>query len=145
MKERDRNSAAQVAVGKKAAALKSKPAVSPDVAAANQASIIESGFEADIARARHDRHRVHGARALPVRLLDKADVCAIANVTFPTIWAWMRAGKFPRGRVVGGKTMWVSSEIDAWMTALPPRLLKGDAPGGVSKLTDRQTNNERCP
>lgn len=60
----------------------------------------------------------------PPRLLDKAQVCAIANVTFPTVWAWMRAGSFPRSRVVGGKSMWLSTEVDAWMAALPVRPLK---------------------
>jgi predicted DNA-binding transcriptional regulator AlpA len=62
----------------------------------------------------------------PARLLDKSQVCEIANVTFPTIWAWMRAGKFPRARVVGGKSMWIGSEVDAWLSALPMRRLKGD-------------------
>lgn len=60
------------------------------------------------------------------RLLDKAEVCRVANVTFPTIWSWMRAGKFPRARIVGGKSMWLTSEIDAWLAALPIRPLKGD-------------------
>jgi predicted DNA-binding transcriptional regulator AlpA len=63
----------------------------------------------------------------PPRLLSKADILTITNVTFPTIWAWMRAGKFPRSRIVGGKSMWLSSEIDAWMASLPRRHLKGDA------------------
>jgi predicted DNA-binding transcriptional regulator AlpA len=62
----------------------------------------------------------------PPRLLDKAQVCAIANVSFPTLWQWMRAGQFPRSRVVGGKSMWLSTEVDAWMAALPLRPLKGD-------------------
>ena len=65
---------------------------------------------------------------LGVRLLDKGEVTAIANVTFPTIWSWMQRGKFPRGRIVGGKTQWLSSDIEAWLAALPPCRLKGDAP-----------------
>jgi prophage regulatory protein len=63
-----------------------------------------------------------------VRLLDKHEVCAIAGATYPTIWQWMRDGKFPRSRVVGGKSMWLSSEIEQWMLELPTRKLKGDAP-----------------
>jgi hypothetical protein len=39
----------------------------------------------------------------------------------------MRAGKFPRSRVVGGRSMWRSDEIDVWLTGLPIRRLKGDA------------------
>jgi predicted DNA-binding transcriptional regulator AlpA len=35
---------------------------------------------------------------------------------------------FPRARVVGGKSMWLSSEIDEWLASLPVRPLKGDAP-----------------
>jgi len=38
----------------------------------------------------------------------------------------MRAGTFPRSRIVGGRSMWRSDEIDAWMAALPIRRLKGD-------------------
>ena len=62
------------------------------------------------------------------RLLDKSQICKIANVTYPTIWAWMRVGKFPRARIVGGKSMWLMSEVDAWLAALPVRKLKGDEP-----------------
>ena len=63
-----------------------------------------------------------------LRLLDKVEVCRIANVTFPTIWQWMRNGEFPRSRIVGGKSMWLSTEIEAWIAALPVRQLKGDPP-----------------
>ena len=68
----------------------------------------------------------NGERHAPfgVRLLGKSEVCTIANVTFPTIWSWMRAGKFPRGRIVGGQSMWRSDEIDAWLAGLPLRPLK---------------------
>ncbi len=60
------------------------------------------------------------------RLLAKAEILDITGVSFPTIWAWMRAGKFPRSRIVGGKSMWFSTEVDAWLAALPVRPLKGD-------------------
>jgi predicted DNA-binding transcriptional regulator AlpA len=60
------------------------------------------------------------------RLLVKTQVLDITNVSFPTIWAWMRAGTFPRSRAVGGKAMWLSNEIEEWMAALPVRPLKGD-------------------
>ena len=62
------------------------------------------------------------------RLLTKAEVLAIANVTYPTVWAWMRAGVFPRSRVAGGRSMWRSDEIDEWLAGLPVRPLKGDKP-----------------
>jgi predicted DNA-binding transcriptional regulator AlpA len=62
-----------------------------------------------------------------LRLLDRHEVCAIASASYPTVWDWMRKGTFPRSRIVGGKSKWLSTEIDAWMAALPVRKLKGDA------------------
>jgi predicted DNA-binding transcriptional regulator AlpA len=128
-----RKTAAQVAIAKKAAALKDSAAQSmpPTLAAANEAHIADAGLAPDTIPDQHDRkRRAHGVRAPPVRLLNKTQVCAIANVTFPTIWAWMRAGTFPRSRVVSGKSMWLSTEIDEWLRQLPLRPLKGDAPDG---------------
>jgi predicted DNA-binding transcriptional regulator AlpA len=63
-----------------------------------------------------------------LHLLSKAEVCSIIGVSFPTIWTWMRAGSFPRSRVVGGKSMWRSDEIDQWLDGLQVRQLKGDTP-----------------
>jgi prophage regulatory protein len=61
-----------------------------------------------------------------VRLISKPEVLDRVGVTFPTIWKWMREGKFPRSRVLGGKTAWIESEVEAWIAALPVRRLKGD-------------------
>jgi predicted DNA-binding transcriptional regulator AlpA len=61
-----------------------------------------------------------------VRLMSKDEVLAIANKSYPTVWQWMRDGKFPRSRIVGGHSMWVSTEIDAWLAGLQVRPLKGD-------------------
>jgi predicted DNA-binding transcriptional regulator AlpA len=55
-------------------------------------------------------------------------VLAIDGVSYPTLWSMMRAGTSPRSRVVGGKSMWSSSEIEPWLAALPVRQLKGDEP-----------------
>ena len=63
---------------------------------------------------------------LPTRLLSKAQVLARVPVTFPTLWAWMRKGEFPRARSIGGKSVWIESEIEAWIAARPVRKLKGD-------------------
>ena len=38
----------------------------------------------------------------------------------------MRAGTFRRSRVAGGKSVWLSSEIEDWLSQLPLRQLKGD-------------------
>jgi predicted DNA-binding transcriptional regulator AlpA len=62
----------------------------------------------------------------PPRLMSKHEVCALVGSSFPTLWTMMRRGEFPRSRVVGGKSLWLSSEVTAWMAALPVRRLKGD-------------------
>jgi predicted DNA-binding transcriptional regulator AlpA len=70
---------------------------------------------------------VNKQSAIPeVRLLTKAEVLERVGRTFPTIWAWMRAGKFPRARDLGGRPAWVESEVEAWIAALPIRRFKGD-------------------
>jgi predicted DNA-binding transcriptional regulator AlpA len=66
------------------------------------------------------------------RLLRRAEVLQIVGVSFPTLWAWMRAGRFPRARITGGgasgrsKSVWLSNEVEEWLSALPIRRLKGD-------------------
>jgi prophage regulatory protein len=58
------------------------------------------------------------------RLIDKSEVLARVPVTFPTLWAWMREGKFPRSREIGGRVAWVESEVEAWIAGLPQRKYK---------------------
>jgi predicted DNA-binding transcriptional regulator AlpA len=60
------------------------------------------------------------------RLLGKEAVCARVGRTFPTIWSWMRRGLFPRARIVGRTSVWLESEINAWMASLPLRAYRGD-------------------
>jgi predicted DNA-binding transcriptional regulator AlpA len=67
----------------------------------------------------------HIDRPVP-RLISKPEVLDRVGVTFPTLWAWMRAGTFPRSRDLGGKACWLESEIDAWIENRPIRRLKGD-------------------
>ena len=75
-------------------------------------------------------HDEHAARAPPAplgaRLLSKREVLAIVGVSYPALWSMMRAGTFPRSRVAGGKSVWLSSEIEDWLSQLPLRQLKGD-------------------
>ena len=52
-------------------------------------------------------------------------------MTFPCIWQWVRAGKFPRAREVRGRPMWIESEVDAWIRGRPVIRYKGDADGVV--------------
>jgi predicted DNA-binding transcriptional regulator AlpA len=60
------------------------------------------------------------------RLLSKKEILERTGVSYPTIWAWMRLGLFPRSRVTGGRSSWIESEYEEWLNALPPVRLKGD-------------------
>jgi predicted DNA-binding transcriptional regulator AlpA len=60
------------------------------------------------------------------RGIEKRELLAKIPLSYPTIWKRMREGLFPRSRVIGGRTIWLESEIDAWLAALPNRPLKGD-------------------
>jgi predicted DNA-binding transcriptional regulator AlpA len=68
-------------------------------------------------------NRLNGS--LP-RLVSKREVTTMVGVSFPTLWAWMRLGTFPRSRLVGGRSKWVEAEVITWINALPVRKLKGD-------------------
>ena len=70
---------------------------------------------------------IDDSRKTQVRLISKPEVLDRVGVTYPTICLWMREGKFPRSRELGGKAAWIESEIEAWITARPTRKLKGDA------------------
>jgi prophage regulatory protein len=61
--------------------------------------------------------------------LTKKALCEKVGLTFPFIWRMIREGKFPKGRAVGSRTLWVSSEIDAWILARPARVYRKPAEG----------------
>jgi prophage regulatory protein len=61
-----------------------------------------------------------------VRLIYKAEVLDRVGLSYTTIWNWMRQGRFPRSRAVGGRSAWFEHEIDDWLKDLPARRLKGD-------------------
>ena len=73
-----------------------------------------------------------------IRLISKPEVLDRVGVTYPTLWGWMRAGKFPRSRELGGKAAWVEAEVEAWITALPVRRLKGDAKNAAQSEARRR-------
>ena len=60
------------------------------------------------------------------RLIGKGEVLARVGASYPTIWQWMRDGKFPRSRELGGKSVWLEAEIEKWILDRPVRRLKGD-------------------
>jgi predicted DNA-binding transcriptional regulator AlpA len=49
------------------------------------------------------------------------EVCDRVGRTFPTIWAWMRQGKFPAARTLHGRPVWVEEEIEEYLSDLPVR------------------------
>ena len=118
---------------KPAGAKKAASALSPELIEANLKYRAKAALAADESPCRkHDAVRVHGARAPPTeRLLSKHEVLAIVGCSYPSLWSWMRAGKFPRSRIVFGKSMWLASEVRAWIAELPKRPLKGDAEEAV--------------
>ena len=131
----------QFALAKKAAATKAKAkpsGLSASLIAANRKHRTKQALTGvPEPRLEHDQTRVHAPRAPPdTRLLSKPEVLAIANVTYPTLWAWMRNGTFPRSRVCGGRSMWRSDEIDAWLAGLPIRRLKGDAAAELNEAVN---------
>jgi prophage regulatory protein len=60
------------------------------------------------------------------RLLSRREVMDRIGVSYSTLWSWMRNGKFPRSREVGGKIAWIEAEVDRWIADLPVVKLKGD-------------------
>ena len=60
------------------------------------------------------------------RLIFRSELIDIVGVSYVTVWSWMRAGTFPRGRDIGGRTAWIESEVAAWIASRPIRRLKGD-------------------
>jgi predicted DNA-binding transcriptional regulator AlpA len=58
------------------------------------------------------------------RFLNIRQVKEKVPVTQPTIYSWMRAGKFPTARQVGPRSFWVASEVDQWMRDRPVRQYK---------------------
>src|SRR6516164_4902585 len=114
----------QAACAQKAAKLKAKAksGLPASLIAANHKHHIKQALaETSDTQLQHDQQQVHAPRAPPMRLLKKSEVLAIVGVTYPSVWTWMRAGNFPRSRIVGGRSMWRSDEIDAWLAGLPVR------------------------
>jgi hypothetical protein len=59
-------------------------------------------------------------------------------VTYVTLWHWMQVGKFPRSRDIGGKSVWLEAEVEAWIKTRPIRPLKGDPTPPTNNLTRRR-------
>jgi predicted DNA-binding transcriptional regulator AlpA len=65
------------------------------------------------------------------RFLSRGQVLDLIGVKYPTLWLWIRDGKFPPARVLGpdnsdrARIGWLESEVVGWMTARPVRRPKG--------------------
>ncbi len=73
---------------------------------------------------RHGPHEDANWQARPVSLIFKRELLKRVPLSFPTIWKMMREGRFPRARIIGGKSAWLESEIDQFLTDLPVRPYK---------------------
>jgi predicted DNA-binding transcriptional regulator AlpA len=62
-------------------------------------------------------------------LIGKAELLARVPITFTSIWRMSQIGRFPRGRVIGNRTVWIKSEVDSWLANLELRGYRDDADG----------------
>ena len=118
---------------------KSRPDLTPELSPKNRQRQADAACAAEIGITNRDRTvPPRDPPSLQLRMLAKPEVLLIAGVSYVTLWSWMRAGAFPRARIVGGKSMWRSDEVEAWLEALPVRPLKGDfAPDHSGKLQEK--------
>jgi predicted DNA-binding transcriptional regulator AlpA len=63
---------------------------------------------------------------LPIRLICKSELLKRVPLSFPTIWKMMQQNRFPRARVMGGKSVWIEGEVEDFLAALPLRHYKND-------------------
>jgi prophage regulatory protein len=54
--------------------------------------------------------------------LTRAEVLRRVGVTYPTVWQWMKQGRFPLPREISDHTVrWIEAEIHEWMLERPVR------------------------
>jgi len=111
--------------------LKKKPSAAAKVRAALDPKPPQIADDPALQRQR-ELSVVEAARPPPadVRLLSAAMVMSKVGISWPTLWAWSKCGKFPAPRQISTrKIMWIESEVDAWIANLPVRKLplKGDS------------------
>jgi prophage regulatory protein len=61
----------------------------------------------------------------PEKVLSRPEVLDRIGVSFPTLWTWMKAGKFPPARELSGndgkRVGWLESEVTDWIRSRPVR------------------------
>jgi predicted DNA-binding transcriptional regulator AlpA len=70
------------------------------------------------------------ARDPQVRLMSRAAVLALIDVSYPRLWTWVRDKHFPAPISLGpngqrGHIMWIAEEVEAWVAARARRYPKG--------------------
>lgn len=68
----------------------------------------------------------------PSRLIDRHELLRRIPLTWDCVYRLMKANDFPQARVVGGKSAWLESEIEAWVVNRP---LRGKPPRGRLPLS----------
>lgn len=77
--------------------------------------------------------------------LSKRDLEKKVCLTFPYVWRLIRDDKFPKGRAIGSRTVWLNSEVEAWMRERPVReykpMLREAMPQRTPLNDSKQTKN----
>jgi predicted DNA-binding transcriptional regulator AlpA len=64
--------------------------------------------------------------AKPARFISKREMLDRVGASYSSVWLWMRRGTFPRSRELGGKAVFIESEIEEFILNSKVRRLKGD-------------------
>jgi predicted DNA-binding transcriptional regulator AlpA len=64
-----------------------------------------------------------------IQLISKPELLRLLGVSYSSVFAWMRAGKFPLAREIGPgghscKIAWRADEVAAWLASRPQRQIK---------------------
>ena len=60
----------------------------------------------------------------PDRLIGRKELCRFLGVSYPTVWKWLRAGKFIPAIDCNGIPKWQLSAVRSWVNAQPRRVVK---------------------
>jgi predicted DNA-binding transcriptional regulator AlpA len=79
-----------------------------------------------------------------IRLIYKPELLRLIGVSYSSIFAWMRAGKFPLAREIGPggqstRVAWIEAEVLAWLSARPQRRVKPPAGSSAAKAREVRT------
>jgi predicted DNA-binding transcriptional regulator AlpA len=83
-----------------------------------------------------------------IRLIPKAELLRLLGVSYSSVFAWMRAGKFPLAREIGPgghscKIAWRADEVAAWLAARPQRRIKS-LPGQIAQRLPAKNHRDKA-